>query len=55
MLYGDREQVGIASSEHEKFSLDQLAIRGRTAYDLKFHDPGTASVPGAIVGLQTSI
>ncbi len=54
MLLGQREDVGIAISEHDRFSFDQLSIRGRTSYDLQYHEKGDATTAGAIIGLKSA-
>ena len=51
-VYGDRESIGISSSEHVYFHQDAVAVRGRTAYDIQNHRPGDGSTPGGYVGLQ---
>ena len=55
VLLGEREGVGIAQSSEHRFSYDQIAIRGRIAYDMKCHEPGDdISTAGAIVGMTTA-
>jgi HK97 family phage major capsid protein len=54
MILGQRESIGISTSEHQYFAADQMAIRGRMSYDLKFHEKGDATNAGAIVVLQTA-
>jgi HK97 family phage major capsid protein len=55
ILLGERESVGIATSTDHRFNFDQLAVRGRIAYDIQVHEPGDgATVTGSIVGMVTS-
>jgi HK97 family phage major capsid protein len=54
VLFGQREEVGIMSSEHRYFELDMLAIRGRTSYDIKVHEAGGAMAVGGYVALVTA-
>lgn len=55
MILGEREGVGIASSEHNKFEFNQLVIRGMISYDIQFHETGDGSNAGSIVGLVTPV
>ena len=54
MLFGEREGVGVQESTHHRFNYDQLAIRGKIAYDTQFHERGTSVLAGGIVGLKTA-
>ena len=54
ILLGQREQVGIATSEHHRFDYDQITIRGRMAYDIKFHEKGDVTNAGAIIKLTSA-
>lgn len=51
---GERQVVTIAISEHNQFHLDNIVIRGKSAWDLNFHEAGDAVNPGAVVLLKTA-
>ncbi len=51
-VFGDRESIAVASSEHVYFHQDAVAVRGRTAYDIKVHRGGDGSNVGGYVGLM---
>jgi HK97 family phage major capsid protein len=53
VLLGMRENVSISLSEHLKFDYDQLAIKGRISYDMKYHENGDATNAGGVVVLQS--
>jgi HK97 family phage major capsid protein len=54
VVLGQRTGVEIGQSEQFAFDEDVLTIKARTRYDIKVHEPGTVSVVGAYVGLQTA-
>ena len=54
-LFGDRQGVSIATSEHRYFDSNEIAIRGIERFDIGIHSVGTATTgdAGAIVRLDT--
>jgi HK97 family phage major capsid protein len=59
-MLGDRRSYTIMTSEHARFTTDELAIRGTMRWDFKAHDLGNADataanqVPGSVVALITA-
>lgn len=51
---GERRAVEIASDESTRFEYDQIAFRSKHRFDMQFHDAGTSSEAGTVVGLQTA-
>lgn len=51
VLFGDRRQVTIATSEHLKFDYDQIAVRATERFDIDVHSIGDATNAGPIVAL----
>lgn len=51
-ILGSRKGMTIAISGDRYFEYDQLGIRGISRFDINVHSRGTASLPGAIVGLS---
>lgn len=52
-MLGDRTGVEIMTSTERYFDSDEIAIRGKIAYDIKVYEGGDASTAGAYVALKT--
>lgn len=52
--FGSRRGTTIAFSEHRYFETDELAVRSTTRWDAVWHDLGSATVAGPVVGLMSS-
>lgn len=54
VVIGDRMGIAIGQSDQYAFANDLLTIRATARYDINVHEPGTASVAGAVVGLKSA-
>jgi HK97 family phage major capsid protein len=52
--FGDRRATTIAFSVDFKFQTDEIAVRSTTRWDAVWHDLGTSTVAGPVVGLMSS-
>ena len=52
--FGNRRSTTIAFSEHFKFQTDEIAVRSTTRWDAVWHDLGTSTTAGPVVGLMSS-
>jgi HK97 family phage major capsid protein len=52
--FGNRRAITIAFSEHRYFDTDEVAVRSTSRFDAVWHDLGTATVAGPVVGLMSS-
>lgn len=52
-MLGDRVGVEIMTSTERYFDSDEIAIRGKIAYDINVYEAGDASTAGAVVALKT--
>ena len=52
--FGNRRSTTIAFSEHFKFQTDELAVRATTRWDAVWHDLGSSTTAGPVVGLMSS-
>jgi HK97 family phage major capsid protein len=50
--FGDRRGVTIASTSDRYFEYDQIGIKGTERFDIKVHDVGDTSNPGAMIMLS---
>lgn len=54
VVIGDRMGIAIGQSDQYAFASDLLTVKGTARYDINVHEPGTASVAGAYVGLKSA-
>jgi HK97 family phage major capsid protein len=52
--FGNRRSTTIAFSVDFKFQTDEIAVRSTTRWDAVWHDLGSATVAGPVVGLMSS-
>jgi HK97 family phage major capsid protein len=52
--FGNRRSTDIAFSVDFKFQTDEIAVRSTTRWDAVWHDLGTSTVAGPVVGLMSS-
>lgn len=53
LVMGARRSISLAISTERYFESDQIGVKGTERVGIVVADPGTASVPGSLVGLQT--
>jgi len=51
---GDRRQMTLKYSDEYKYAEDQLAVRGTQRIDINWHDVGSGTTAGPVVGLITA-
>ena len=51
---GDRRGFTLATSEHNDFESDQIAIRGNQRFDINVHERGTGTAAGALVLVKSA-
>jgi HK97 family phage major capsid protein len=52
--FGNRRAMTIGFSEHRYFDTDEVAVRATNRFDAVWHDLGSATVAGPVVGLMSS-
>jgi HK97 family phage major capsid protein len=54
VILAERTPIRLARSDDYAFLNDVITIKATSRYDINVHDGGTASVPGAYVGLKSA-
>jgi HK97 family phage major capsid protein len=54
VVLGDRGGIQVDRSDDYRFLNDQITLKGTSRYDIRVHQPGTASAAGAYVALATA-
>lgn len=52
VVFGDRRELSIVSSQEAGFLTDSEMIRARERFDIAVHEPGASNAPGALVVLK---